>query len=276
GNPLEVHDPKVGSLISYEGVTTADGAGGGLTLIDSVLATKPDYDGNQVIITSGAYAGQVRDISGATNNVTGTVTPSSAFGGQILSGTNFVIAALRLIPAEIAAIEAKLDHATHGLAALKALIDAVEGKLDGASGLAALKAVVDAILVDTGTTLPATLTAIVNYLDSEIADILADTTEIQTSLAEGGFIDLLIDAIKAETALIKAATDKIGGKMLFTMDFWSDPVEVKVVTAAQVTAAVGAAVTIADLPVDAAIVRAIVMMKFRMVENTNGAENSLD
>lgn len=127
-NPLEVHDPKVGSLISYEGTTTADGAGDGSTLIDSVLTTKPDYNGNLVIITSGAYAGQGRDINGATTG--GTVTSASAFGGQILSGTSFVIVALRLTPAEVAAIEAKLDHAEHGLAALKALIDAVEAKVE--------------------------------------------------------------------------------------------------------------------------------------------------
>ncbi|GAH82316.1 unnamed protein product [marine sediment metagenome] len=95
-NPLEVHDPKVGSLISYEGTTTADGAGDGSTLIDSVLATKPDYDGNLVIITSGAYAGQARDINGVTTG--GTVSPHIAFGGQILRGTTFVIAAIRLTP----------------------------------------------------------------------------------------------------------------------------------------------------------------------------------
>lgn len=106
-NPLEVHDPKVGSLISYEGTTTADGAGDGSSLEDSVLTTKPDFDGNLVIITSGDYAGQARDITGATTG--GTVTPSSAFSGQILRGTTLVIVALRLTPAEVAAIEAKLD-----------------------------------------------------------------------------------------------------------------------------------------------------------------------
>ena len=53
-NPLEVHDPKVGSLISYEGVTTANGAADGSTLIDNVLTTLADYDGNLVIITSGS------------------------------------------------------------------------------------------------------------------------------------------------------------------------------------------------------------------------------
>lgn len=43
-------------------------------------------------------------------------------------------------------LEAKLDHASHGLAALKALIDAVEAKLDDpAHGLANLKVLIDAL-----------------------------------------------------------------------------------------------------------------------------------
>ena len=103
-NPLEVHDPKVGSLISYEGETTADGAADGSTLIDNVLTTRPDYNGNLVIITSGAYFGQARDIDGVTT--AGTVTPHLVFGGQILIGTTFVIAAIRLTPVEVAALTA--------------------------------------------------------------------------------------------------------------------------------------------------------------------------
>jgi len=145
---LLVYDPKVGSLISYAGTTTADGAGGGLTLVDNVLIDKPDFDGNLVIITSGAYEGQARDINGITTG--GTVTPLSAFGGVIVEGTTFVIVGIRTTPAEVAAIEAKLD---------------------GASGLAAIKAVIDAILVDTSTTLEAKLDAIGGI----VADILEDT-----------------------------------------------------------------------------------------------------
>jgi len=103
-NPLEVHDPKVGSLISYEGTTTADGAGDGSSLIDSVLTTKPNYNGNLVIITSGAYAGQGSDINGATT--AGTVTAHTAFDGQILRGTKFVIVGIRTVPAEVAALTA--------------------------------------------------------------------------------------------------------------------------------------------------------------------------
>lgn len=87
-------------------------------------------------------------------------------------------------------------------------------------------------------------------------------------MANTNWIQRILNAI----ATVATSQDK----QLFSMDFWSDPVEEKAVTAAQVTAAVGAAVTVEDLPATATIVRAIVMMKFRMVENTNAAENSLD
>ncbi|KKL91913.1 hypothetical protein LCGC14_1889970, partial [marine sediment metagenome] len=94
---LEVWDPKVGSLISYSGTTTADGAALGASLIDGLLAAEADFDGNLVIITSGAYEGQGRVIRGLTTG--GTVTPISNFGGQILQDVTFTIFAVRTIPA---------------------------------------------------------------------------------------------------------------------------------------------------------------------------------
>ena len=65
------------------------------------------------------------------------------------------------------------------------------------------------------------------------------------------------------------------GRTLLTMDFWSDPMEEVVVTGGQTTPGLPS-VTVGDLPDGATIVRAIAMFKFRMVENTNEAENSLD
>lgn len=116
-----VMDPKVGSLVSYEGTTTADGAPGGTTLVCSDLTTKPDYDGNLVIITSGDYQGQARDINGATNG--GTVTPDIAFGGQIVSGVTFVIVGIRTVPAEVAALMADVgDASTSTLGSLYAIL----------------------------------------------------------------------------------------------------------------------------------------------------------
>ena len=177
------------SLIAFYGETTGDGAADGSTLLCSDLTDKPDFDGNQVVILSGDYDGQARDINGATNG--GTVTPHLAFGGQIVVGVKFVILALRTVPTEVAGlvsdvadIEAKLDHASHGLAALKTLIDALEAKLDdGTTGLAALKALIDAIeaKLDDGTTGLAALKALIDAAEAKL-DKLAGETPITGSV----------------------------------------------------------------------------------------------
>jgi len=100
------------ALVSYRGTTDVDGALGGGTLVCSDLTTKPDFNGNQVVIKSGPYAGQARDIDGITTG--GTVTPHISFGGTITAGTRFSITAIRTVPAEVAALAAKVD-ATQGL-----------------------------------------------------------------------------------------------------------------------------------------------------------------
>ena len=85
--------------------------------------------------------------------------------------------------------------------------------------------------------------------------------------------DYTVDTV---TAAIKTQTDKIAGKMLFTMDFWSDPQEEVQLAAIAASPVFTPTVTVADLPGDAAIVRAAAMFKFRMVENTYAGVNSLD
>ena len=78
------------------------------------------------------------------------------------------------------------------------------------STLSTIDGIVDSILEDTGTTLPATLSTIAGYIDTEVAAILADTNELQTDLANGGRLDLLIDAIKAKTDNIPASPAAVG------------------------------------------------------------------
>lgn len=48
-------------------------------------------------------------------------------------------------------------------------------------------------------TLQTSVNTIDDFLDTEIADILADTNELQTDWTNGGRLDLLVDAIKAKT-----------------------------------------------------------------------------
>jgi len=87
-------------------------------------------------------------------------------------------------------------------------------------------------------------------------------------------------SLSADIATVDGVVDGLAtsqGRVLITPPpYWSDPVKEKVVTNAQVTAAVGAAVVVHDIPAGATVVIAKVLFKFRMVENTNVAGNSLD
>ncbi len=134
---------SIDSLVVFHGTTTAPGAPDGSTLICADLAAEPDFDGDLVVIRSGDFTGQSRQINGATTG--GTATPDHHFEGQIAAGVKFDVIAIRVGAADLTAILARLDDGTFGLAALKALLDAIEGNLDGVSGLAVLKALLDAI-----------------------------------------------------------------------------------------------------------------------------------
>ena len=81
---------------------------------------------------------------------------------------------------------------------------------------------------------------------------------------------------ETEIDAIKTQTDKIAGNMLYSMDFWSDPQEEIAVPAIAATLVFTPTVTVADLPAEATIVRAIAMLKFRMIENTDVGVNALD
>lgn len=124
------------------------------------------------------------------------------------------------VSADIAAIEAQTDDigtAGAGLTAvpwnaawdaevqsevadaLAAYDPPTKAEIDSAVAPLALEATAQSILEDTGTTIPATLSTIVGYIDTEVAAILADTNELQTDWVDGGRLDALIDAIKAKT-----------------------------------------------------------------------------
>lgn len=81
-------------LISYWGITTANGAATGLTLVCAALANEPSYVGLQVKMLSGPAAGQVRTI---LISAAGTLTVDDAFRDNtgaattILAGSLFVI-----------------------------------------------------------------------------------------------------------------------------------------------------------------------------------------
>ncbi len=94
--------------------------------------------------------------------------------------------------------------------------------------------------------------------------------------ATTGYI-IRFDSTKHIHHLEDVALAQITGKMLFTMDFWSASLEEVSLDGDTAATKTLPTVTVADLPANAAIVHAVVMFKFRMVENTHATiANKLD
>jgi hypothetical protein len=81
-------------LISYEGVTSANGNVGGTTFVCADLVNHANYSNSLIKILQGSAAGQVRRISSIVAGV-GTVasgfTDSAGVAAQILNGIKFII-----------------------------------------------------------------------------------------------------------------------------------------------------------------------------------------
>lgn len=121
--------------------------------------------------------------------------------------------------------------------------------------IATIDGIVDAILEDTGTT-----------LDGVVDTIAADVINVDAS------------SIPAMVGTDDAALVAGQARELYSMDFWSVPGLSVTVTATQSTITTGLNnVVVADLPSGMTVVRAIAMMKFRMVANIHATiANKLD
>ena len=103
------------------------------------------------------------------------------------------------VSADIATVDGVVDSVLVDTGTtLPATLSTMEGKIDTVDGIA------DSILVDTGTTLPATLSTIEGKVDTVdgVADaILVDTNELQTDWADGGRLDAILDARASQTSV---------------------------------------------------------------------------
>ena len=86
---------------------------------------------------------------------------------------------------------------------LDLLLDSVISKVDVVDGI------VDNILVDTGTTLDGKLDTIDDFLDTEVAAILADTNELQGDWVNGGRLDLLLDSVISKIDVVDGIVDSV-------------------------------------------------------------------
>ena len=104
----------------------------------------------------------------------------------------------------------------------------------------------------------------------DITDIKNLISEIQTSVTE---VQNLVTQVQSEVTSIVTTTSK----QISSADFWSETVdeaEVEIDAAGETKEL--PPVTVEDIPAGATILRAIAMFKFRMIENTNAADNRLN
>jgi flagellin-like hook-associated protein FlgL len=102
---------------------------------------------------------------------------------------------------------------------------------------------------------------IVNEMKSIISEVKTDITQIQNDIVQ----------VQNDVSQVVVTS----GKQLLSMDFWSAPQEVSQIGGVSATVSLPA-VTAEGLPTGATVLRAIAMLKFRIVENTNAAANKLD
>ena len=96
-----------------------------------------------------------------------------------------------------------LANGAAGFVAIDTVVDAIKLKTDNLPTDPADQSAVEAAI--TAATSPlataANLATVAGYLDTEIAAILADTNELQTDWANGGRLDLILDARASQTSV---------------------------------------------------------------------------
>ena len=154
-------------------------------------ATNVTSTGAAVPITAGGLVSA--DVTAISTDTTAANNAESFFDGTGYAGTNNVIPTVTT---------ATNVTTVNGLAAGVITAAAIATNAIDADALAA-----DAVTeIQSGLATAAALTTIDDFLDTEIAAILADTNELQTDWVNGGRLDLLIDAIKAKTDTLPADT----------------------------------------------------------------------
>lgn len=128
--------------------------------------------GDPVADTNSIFKAVVTDATGATVGVdAAAILDDTGTSGVVLA--NDAITAAKVAADAIDASALAADAVTE-----------IQSGLATASSITALDAKIDAID---------------DYIDTEVAAILADTNELQTDWTNGGRLDLLVDAIKAKT-----------------------------------------------------------------------------
>ena len=97
------------TLTAYTGIATADGAGGGTTIIDTALKGKNDFiTGKTVLIMSGDASFEDKGAA-SFNPATGVITLASGFSAKIVKGTIYRVVNISSVEIAIANTEAAVE-----------------------------------------------------------------------------------------------------------------------------------------------------------------------
>lgn len=174
---------------------------GSPTTAVNLSATNIDVD--QVVASvSGAVGSVTGDVGG---NVTGSVGTVNALAANVITAAATAADFTTEIQAGLSTLDAAGVRAAVGLAS--ANLDTQIATLATAANLATVS----------------------GYLDAEIAAILADTNELQTDWANGGRLDLILDARASQASVdtidgivdsILVTTDKLDDMLVNSSDGW--------------------------------------------------------
>src|SRR5574343_350227 len=163
--------------IKTQAVTCA----GGVTVPAATLASTTN-----ITAASGVTLTATTGLGNQTANITGTITTATNLTNAPPDSSGVTTLLSRIVGTLAAGTHnaqtgdsyAIVNSGTYGNSALKTLIDTID-----------------------------------DFLDTEIAALLADTNELQTDWVNGGRLDLLIDAIKAKTDNLPASPAAVGSAM---------------------------------------------------------------
>ncbi|RWH86446.1 MAG: hypothetical protein EOR77_21600 [Mesorhizobium sp.] len=120
------------------------------------------------------------------------VLPAALVSGRIDASVGAMAANVMTAAAAAADLATELQSGLATAASIAAL-----NNLSAAQ----VNAEVDTAIADAGLATAANLATVAGYLDTEIAAILADTNELQTDWANGGRLDLILDARASQTSV---------------------------------------------------------------------------
>lgn len=156
----------------------------------------------------GSVTGAVGSVTGAVGSVTGAVgSVTGNVGGNVTGSVGSVaaggITASSIAADAIGASELAADAAAEIAAAVRTELTTELARVDVATSTRAAAS---------------DLSTVAGYLDTEIAAILADTNELQTDWANGGRLDLILDARASQTSVDDLPTNAELATALGTAD----------------------------------------------------------